>query len=142
MSSLVGLIFRAILAENPAIFYKIHLATLPTLIVCLSLYSGQINSLHYREDNTDKEYICSSQDSSGMHKCSHLPPFVQNGFECHSRYNNASISTKAVELRWMQGSGIWISKEKLFLAKQYRESKLDSIKEAQKFYFNFTNKKF
>ena len=56
------------------------------LISSLFSCSGQINSLHYRDETSEKEYICSSPDSSGMHKCNNLPPFVQeNGYECHYR---------------------------------------------------------
>ena len=28
------------------------------------------------------EYICSQPDSSGMHKCADLPPYVVDGREC------------------------------------------------------------
>ena len=49
------------------------------------LFSGQINSVHYRDETSEKEYICSSEVNSGMHKCSKLPVFVENGMECHAR---------------------------------------------------------
>ena len=51
----------------------------------LPFCSGQINSLHYVDETTEKEYICSAEDSSGMHKCHHLPLFIHNGMECYSR---------------------------------------------------------
>jgi len=48
--------------------------------------SGQINSLHYHDDTSEKEFICSAEDSSGMHKCNKLPPFDdENGIACHAR---------------------------------------------------------
>ena len=45
-------------------------------------FRGQLNSLYYKDD-TEKEFICSTEDSSGMHKCNLLPPFVnEEGVEC------------------------------------------------------------
>lgn len=44
--------------------------------------SGQITSSHFIEPDSEKEYICSSEDSSGMHKCSRLPNFVEESREC------------------------------------------------------------
>lgn len=43
---------------------------------------GQLSSLYFK-DEADKEFICSTEDSSGMHKCNALPPFVtEDGVEC------------------------------------------------------------
>merc|ERR550532_1391132 len=37
--------------------------------------------------------MCSSPDSSGMHKCNNLPPFVQeNGYECHYSMDSPPIN--------------------------------------------------
>ena len=43
-----------------------------------------MSSLYYKEPDSDKEFICSSPDSSGMHKCNDLPLFVENDLECHA----------------------------------------------------------
>ena len=42
---------------------------------------------YYKSDGegnniVDGEFICSQPDSSGMHKCSNLPPYVVDGREC------------------------------------------------------------
>ncbi len=51
-------------------------------------YDYQINSYHYRDDTSEKEFICSAEESSGMHKCSKLPNFVESdGRTCSGRYN-------------------------------------------------------
>ena len=44
--------------------------------------SGQITSSHFIDPTSEKEFICSSEDSSGMHKCSRLPFFVEDSREC------------------------------------------------------------
>jgi len=38
--------------------------------------SGQLNSLYFKDNSVEKEFICSTEDSSGMHKCNSLPLFV------------------------------------------------------------------
>ena len=36
-----------------------------------------------QEFNTN-EFICSTEDANGMHKCKNLPHFVEGNMECHS----------------------------------------------------------
>ena len=68
------------------VLYKHQCIFLKTFLSPLFRSSGQINSLHYHDDTSEKEFICSAEDSSGMHKCSKLPPFDdQNGMACHAR---------------------------------------------------------
>lgn len=50
--------------------------------------SGQLTSSYYIDPASDKEFICSVEESSGMHKCSNLPRFMQGDVEC-----TASISS-------------------------------------------------
>ena len=35
-------------------------------------------------EDGEKEFICSLPDSSGMHKCDNLPPYMVDGIECHA----------------------------------------------------------
>jgi len=56
-------------------------------------FDGQINSLHYHDDTSEKEFICSAEDSSGMHKCNKLPPFDdENGIACHASMSNPPVN--------------------------------------------------
>jgi hypothetical protein len=57
-----------------------------TYMAAFSSSSGQINSYHYRDATSEKEFICSTEDSAGMHKCNNLPPFNTKGQECNARY--------------------------------------------------------
>ena len=41
--------------------------------------------MYYKDPSSEKEFICSSESDSGMHKCSTLPYFVnEDGTECYS----------------------------------------------------------
>ncbi|OZC10594.1 hypothetical protein X798_02343 [Onchocerca flexuosa] len=38
---------------------------------------------YYIPEDTSLEYICSQADSSGLHTCNNLPPYVYNGVKCN-----------------------------------------------------------
>ncbi|CAG9531711.1 unnamed protein product [Cercopithifilaria johnstoni] len=38
---------------------------------------------YYIPEDTSLEYICSQPDSSGLHTCNNLPPYVHNGVKCN-----------------------------------------------------------
>ncbi|MCP9265401.1 Voltage-dependent T-type calcium channel subunit alpha-1I [Dirofilaria immitis] len=38
---------------------------------------------YYIPEDTSLEYICSQADSSGLHTCNNLPPYVHNGVKCN-----------------------------------------------------------
>uniref|UniRef100_A0A915PZY9 Ion transport domain-containing protein n=1 Tax=Setaria digitata TaxID=48799 RepID=A0A915PZY9_9BILA len=38
---------------------------------------------YYVPEDTSLEYICSQADSSGLHTCNNLPPYVYNGVKCN-----------------------------------------------------------
>ena len=42
-----------------------------------------MTSYFYKEIDSEKQYICAAPDSSGMHKCSDLPPFAEDGVDCY-----------------------------------------------------------
>ena len=41
-----------------------------------------MTSPYFRDPRSEKDFICSMPDSSGMHKCDDLPPFEENHVEC------------------------------------------------------------
>ncbi|VDK72768.1 unnamed protein product [Litomosoides sigmodontis] len=53
---------------------------------------------YYIPEDTALEYICSQPDSSGLHTCNNLPPYVHNGVKCNLtiyEWANVKNDTKA-----------------------------------------------
>lgn len=53
-----------------------------------SVFRSQFVPYYQSPDENEKEWICSTPDSSGMHKCGELPYYEEDEVECH-----ASIET-------------------------------------------------
>ena len=64
---------------------------------------------YYRIPNPEgsysgEEFICSQPDSSGMHKCSNLPPFVLDGRECYGSIETGLLNkAMSANLKDVQG---------------------------------------
>nr|XP_040563889.1 voltage-dependent T-type calcium channel subunit alpha-1H-like isoform X2 [Lepeophtheirus salmonis] len=63
---------------------SVYILNLPSFY----FHRKQVTSFYYLDPYSDKNYICSTESDSGMHKCRYLPHFIENGMEC-----KASIDT-------------------------------------------------
>jgi hypothetical protein len=55
----------------------------------------------YYKDDSEKEFICSTEDSSGMHKCNALPLFVtEDGTECMASLETGYLFYTIHFVRW------------------------------------------
>ena len=56
-------------------------------------FRNQLQNLYYiPQDEDEKEFICATEDTSGMHKCTNLPPFVENGKDCYAHLEDTYIN--------------------------------------------------
>eukprot|EP00095_Tigriopus_kingsejongensis_P007143 maker-scaffold300_size216557-snap-gene-0.14 protein:Tk07143 transcript:maker-scaffold300_size216557-snap-gene-0.14-mRNA-1 annotation:"voltage-dependent t-type calcium channel subunit alpha-1g" len=56
--------------------------------------NNQFSSWYYQTPELfDKDYICSTADSSGMHKCADLPVFEEDGLECYANINTGLFNS-------------------------------------------------
>ena len=51
-----------------------------------------VSRYYIPQDEDEKEFICATDDTSGMHKCNNLPHFVENGKECTARLEDTFIN--------------------------------------------------
>jgi len=51
--------------------------------------------VYFKEPDSEKDFICSMPDSSGMHKCDALPLYEENHVECTASMVEAAVNSSA-----------------------------------------------
>ena len=49
------------------------------------------------QDEDEKEFICATEDTSGMHKCTNLPHFIENGRDCTALLEDNITGTECID---------------------------------------------
>ena len=49
------------------------------------------------QEEDEKEFICATEDTSGMHKCTNLPHFIENGIDCTAHLEDNITGTECID---------------------------------------------
>ena len=61
-------------------------------------FRNQLENLYYiPQDEDEKEFICATEDTSGMHKCTNLPHFIENGRDCTALLEDNITGTECID---------------------------------------------
>ena len=61
-------------------------------------YGPRNENLYYiPQDEDEKEFICATEDTSGMHKCTNLPHFIENGRDCTALLEDNITGTECID---------------------------------------------
>ena len=63
-----------------------------------SFFRNQLENMYYiPQEEDEKEFICATEDTSGMHKCGNLPFFQENGRDCHAHLEDNLTETECID---------------------------------------------
>ena len=68
------------------------------IIFAIFLCRNQLENMYYiPQEEDEKEFICATEDTSGMHKCTNLPHFIENGRDCTAHLEDNITGTECID---------------------------------------------